>query len=56
MEELDLLNIEGRELPLIALRGKVLLPKTLLNFDVGRPMSVTAAQKALEEGYREDEE
>lgn len=48
MEELDLLNIEGRELPLIALRGKVLLPKTLLNFDVGRPMSVTAAQKALD--------
>lgn len=48
MEELDLLNTEGRELPLIALRGKVLLPKTLLNFDVGRPMSVTAAQKALD--------
>ena len=48
MEELDLLNTEGRELPLIALRGKVLLPKTLLNFDVGRPMSVTAAHKALD--------
>lgn len=48
MEELDLLNTEGREFPLIALRGKVLLPKTLLNFDVGRPMSVTAAHKALD--------
>ena len=34
------------ELPLIALRGRVLFPKTALNFDVGRPMSVKAASVA----------
>ena len=36
------------ELPLIALRGKVLFPKTLLNFDVGRPFSVKAIDVAME--------
>ncbi len=30
------------KLPMIALRGKVMFPKTMLNFDVGRPMSVAA--------------
>ncbi len=38
------------ELPLIALRGRVLFPKTALNFDVGRPMSVRAADVASEKG------
>lgn len=37
-------------LPLIALRGKVLLPKTILNFDVGRPQSVEAVHRASETG------
>jgi len=37
-------------LPLIALRGKVLLPKTILNFDVGRPQSVEAVNRAQESG------
>ncbi len=36
-----------RTLPLIALRGKVFLPKTLLNFDVGRPMSIAAVDMAV---------
>ncbi len=31
-----------KTLPLIALRGKVLFPNTILNFDVGRPMSIRA--------------
>lgn len=33
---------ETKILPMIALRGKVLFPGTLLNFDVGRPLSVAA--------------
>ncbi len=41
---------KGKVLPLIALRGKVLFPKTLLNFDVGRPMSISAVEKAVKEG------
>lgn len=42
-------NIEQRKyktLPAIALRGKVLFPNIYLNFDVGRPMSVTAVNVA----------
>ena len=39
-----------RTLPLIALRGKVLLPKTILNFDVGRPQSIEAVHRAQETG------
>ena len=41
---------EPKVLPLIALRWKVLFPKTLLNFDVGRPMSVAAVDKAVKQG------
>ena len=37
------------DLPLIALRGKVLFPKTALNFDVGRPFSVNALNKAVDD-------
>lgn len=40
----------GETLPMIALRGKVIFPKTFVNFDVGRPMSVRAAEQALENG------
>ncbi len=35
--------------PLIALRGKVLFPKTLLNFDVGRDVSVAAINRAVDD-------
>lgn len=34
--------------PLIPLRGKVLFPSTVLNFDVGRPMSVSAVEAGAE--------
>ena len=34
------------ELPVVALRGKVLFPKTILNFDAGRPFSVKAIERA----------
>ena len=35
-----------KTLPMVALRGKVLFPKILLNFDVGRPMSISAINRA----------
>ena len=35
-----------RILPVIPLRGKVLYPRTILNFDVGRPASVNAVDSA----------
>lgn len=38
-----------KTLPAVALRGKVLFPGTLLNFDVGRPVSVAAVNAATEE-------
>ena len=41
-------NAENGEriLPVIPLRGKVLYPRTILNFDVGRPASVNAVDSA----------
>ncbi|MBQ6979235.1 MAG: endopeptidase La [Clostridia bacterium] len=36
----------AKEYPLVALRGKVLFPNTILNFDVGRPVSVSAIEEA----------
>ncbi len=35
-------------LPLLPLRGKVLFPKTILNVDVARPMSIAAINRATE--------
>ncbi len=37
-------------IPMVALRGKVLFPKTFLNFDVGRTMSIEAVNKAVKDG------
>lgn len=39
---------EGQEkvYPLVALRGKVLFPKTMLNFEVGRDISISAINRA----------
>lgn len=34
---------------LVALRGKVLFPKTMLNFEVGRPKSIEAVNRAMAE-------
>ncbi len=50
----DDINLEKNEedekvLPLVALRGKVLFPKTILNFDVGRPQSISAINKAVKD-------
>ena len=36
------------DMPMIALRGKVLFPDTVFSFDVGRPFSVKAVQKAAD--------
>ncbi|MBQ3116502.1 MAG: endopeptidase La [Clostridia bacterium] len=54
MEEKDIINLINqtnnvKTMPLIALRGKVLFPKTFLNFDVGRPQSISAVNKAVED-------
>ena len=35
-----------KEMPVIALRGKVLFPNTILNFDAGRPVSLAAVEAA----------
>ncbi len=43
-------NAEMKELPVVALRGKVLFPKTFLNFDVGRAISKNAINKSTETG------
>ncbi|MBQ3219294.1 MAG: endopeptidase La [Clostridia bacterium] len=54
MEDKEILNndktieIKEKILPMVALRGKVLFPKTFLNFDVGRPQSISAIEKATE--------
>lgn len=50
MEDTVINEISTTEYPVIALRGKVLCPKTFLNFDVGRLKSVRAAERALENG------
>lgn len=36
----------NKVMPVVALRGKVLFPNTLLNFDVGRPISLAAVEAA----------
>ncbi len=53
MDEREIALNEGaniKELPVVALRGKVLFPKTFLNFDVGRTISKTAINKSTETG------
>ena len=50
IENANVLDGEQRKMPLLALFGKVLFPKILLNFDVGRPFSITAVNKAVESG------
>ena len=52
MEEKEIITtevIQEKVYPLIALRGKVLFPKTLLNFDVGRQVSINAINRAVAE-------
>ena len=41
---------EQKIYPLVALRGKVLFPKTLLNFEVGRSISIAAVNRAAASG------
>ena len=43
---------ESLVMQLLALRGKVLFPKTLLNFDVGRPVSIEAVNRAAKVGSK----
>ncbi len=51
MEEIILDPVKNvKTLPMVALRGKVLLPGNYCNFDVGRPISVNAVNRAMENG------
>lgn len=46
-EQKNVIENQTVELPVVALRGKVFLPNTFLNFEVGRPISVTAVETAV---------
>ncbi len=46
-EVIEVKQEDNKIYPLIALRGKVLFPKTLLNFDVGRQVSINAINRAV---------
>ena len=46
--EVEEVESASLELPVIPLRGKVLFPKTTINFDVGRPMSLAALKYATD--------
>ncbi len=50
MGQIEQITNEIKELPVVALRGKVLFPKTFLNFDVGRAISKNAINKSSETG------
>ncbi len=50
MEEREIIETQEQKekiYMLVALRGKVLFPKTMLNFEVGRPKSIEAVNRAM---------
>ncbi len=47
IENKEIIADEQNEYPLVALRGKSLFPKTLLNFEVGRIASINAVNMAV---------
>ena len=50
MNEQEIIEIQEQDnkiYMLVALRGKVLFPKTMLNFEVGRPKSIEAVNRAM---------
>ena len=46
-QQVEIIEQAEQTYPLVALRGKVLFPKTLLNFEVGRPASIEAINRAV---------
>ena len=46
-EKINKLSEERKTLPLLAIRGKVLFPKTILNLDIGRQTSISAVNMAV---------
>lgn len=50
--KLELQKIETEQIPVLALRGLVIFPGMLLQFDVGRKKSVLALTKAMEENQQ----
>ena len=51
-EDLSVKNPTTLELPMIAIRGRVVFPSTFINFDVGRKMSVSAVENSKNYGGR----
>ena len=49
-EDLEVKNPTTLELPMIAIRGRVVFPSTFINFDVGRKMSVNAVENSKNYG------
>ena len=49
MNEQEIMEVKEQEkiYTLVTLRGKVLFPKTMLNFEVGRPKSIEAVNRAM---------
>ena len=47
LNELNEIDFEKKTLPLLAIRGKVLFPKTILNLDIGRQASISAVNMAV---------
>lgn len=43
-------NVDFVNLPVMALRGIVIFPKTVIHFDVGRKKSIAAVKSAMDEG------
>ena len=46
-EQIQVTEIQALRMPAIAIRGLVMFPKMVLHFDVGRPKSVAALEKAM---------
>lgn len=46
-ERVEKIESSRKQMPVIALRGKVFFPHTFLNFDVGRQISITAVDMAI---------
>ena len=49
VKEKTLTAIPGGEMPVLALRGLVIFPEMMLQFDVGRKKSVAALKAAMEQ-------
>lgn len=49
MQERDNMENKRRKLPMVALRGMVVMPEMAVHFDISRKKSIEAIQQAMEE-------